>query len=151
MSTFALSGQDSLTINTRVLNDFATGNVVELTFPNEIATLKTGKNGNSVFGFNATGKQAELKVSVIRGSADDKYLNGQLEAQDGNFVYTALATAEFIKKIGDGKGNVIGDTYVLGGGIFTKRIEAKSNVEGEAEQSVAIYTMKFSVGHRVIG
>lgn len=150
MSTIALSGNDTMVVNNRIFADFADGNVAELTFPNDIATVKTGKDGNSIYGLNETGKQAELKCRLIRGSADDKFLNGLLAQQQQNFAGFPLMIGQFIKKIGDGAGNIKSDTYIMSGGVFTKQVEAKSNVEGESEQSVSIYTIKFSNAPRVI-
>lgn len=150
MSTIALSGSDTIQINNHVFSDLADGNCVELTFPNDIANLKTGKNGNSIYGLNETGKQCEVKMRVIRGSSDDKFLNGLLAQQQNNFAGTILLAGSFIKKLGDGQGNVTSDTYIMSGGIFTKIPEAKTNVEGESEQSVAVYMMKYSNAPRVI-
>lgn len=150
MATVALSGSDTAIINNRILADLADGNAVELTYPNEIANVKTGKNGNSIYGLNETGRQCEVKIRLIRGSADDKYMNGLLTQQQANFAGTTLAIGEFIKKIGDGAGSVNSDTYILSGGIFTKQIEAKMNVEGDSEQSVSIYSMKFANAPRVV-
>lgn len=150
MASVSLSGNDTVSINNRVFADFAEGNIVELTFPNEIANVKTGKNGNSIYGFNATGKQCELKIRLIRGSSDDKFLNNLLTQQQASFATTILMDGQFIKKIGDGKGGVLSDTYVLGGGIFVKQVEGKSNVEGDSEQSVSIYSMKFSNSPRIL-
>lgn len=150
MGTVALSGADTLTLNNRVFADFADATYAELTFPNDIASVKTGKNGNSVYGFNETGKQCELKLRVIRASSDDKFLNGLLAAQQNNFAGTTLMIGQFVKSIGDGAGNIQSDTYVLGGGIFTKQVEGKSNAEGDTDQSVAMYTIKFSNAPRAI-
>lgn len=150
MSTVAMSGNDTITINGRVITDGADGNVVELTYANEIATVKTGKNGNSIYGLNETGKNCEVKIRLIRGSADDKFLNGLLSLMQANFSGFPGMTAEFIKKIGDGRGNVASDIYVLSGGVFTKFVESKSNVEGDTDQSVAIYTMKFANSPRAL-
>jgi len=150
MSSIALSGNDTININNTVLNDLADGNAVEMTFPNDIAQVKTGKNGNSIYGLNETGKQCEVKVRVIRGSSDDKFLNGLLAQQQANFAGTVLLIGQFIKKLGDGLGNITSDTYIMSGGVFTKIPEAKSNVEGDSEQSVSIYTMKFSNSPRVL-
>jgi len=150
MASVALSGADTININGRVLVDFADGMVGDLTFPNDIANVKTGKNGNSLYGLNESGKQAELKLRLIRGSSDDKYLNGQMAQQQLNFAGTVLLVGQFIKKIGDGQGNITSDTYVTSGGVFTKQVEAKMNVEGDTEQSVAIYTIKFSNAPRSI-
>jgi hypothetical protein len=145
-----MSGDDTIVINNRVFTDLADGDVVNLTFPNDIANIKTGKNGNSIYGFNATGKQCEVKIRVIRGSADDKFLNGLLVSQQGNFAGFPLMIGEFIKKIGDGAGKILSDTYIMSGGVFTKIPEAKSNAEGDTEQSVSVYTLKFSNSPRVI-
>ena len=49
-----------------------------------------------------------------------------------------------IKKIGDGLGNITNDTYNLSGGIISKRVEATSNVEGNTDQALAIYNIKFT-------
>lgn len=151
MPVIALSGNDTVVIMSTLLVGQADGNVAELTFPNEIANVKTGKNGNSIYGLNETGRQCELKVRVIRFSADDKFLNGLLALQNANFSGFTLMTGQFTKLIGDGAGNVGNDIYILSGGIFTKRVEAKSNVEGDTEQSVAIYMMKFSNAPRSLG
>jgi hypothetical protein len=150
MSVFALSGNDTIVLNNKSLVDLADGNCVELTFPNDISQVKTGKNGNSIYSLNFTGRQCELKVRVIRGSSDDQFLNNLLAQQQANFAGFPLMIGQFIKKIGDGSGNVASDTYILGGGVFTKIPEAKTNAEGEAEQSVVVYTMKFSNSPRVI-
>lgn len=148
--SIALSGSDTVNINNNVLSDFADGNCVELTFPNDIANVMTGKNGNSIYGLNETGKQCEVKIRIIRGSNDDKFLNNLLAQQQGNFAGFPLMIGQFIKKIGDGQGNITSDTYIMSGGVFTKQVEGKTNVSGETEQSVAIYTMKFSNAPRVL-
>lgn len=150
MPAIALSGSDTININNRVLADLADGNCVELTFPNDIANVKTGKNGNSIYGLNESGKQCEVKVRVLRASDDDKYLNGLLVQQQNNFAGAVLLIGQFIKKIGDGRGNITSDTYVLSGGVFTKQVEGKNNVDGDTEQSVSVYTMKFSNSPRAI-
>ncbi len=146
MSTIALSGSDTINIQNRIFADLADGNCVEL----DIASVKTGKNGNSIYGLNETGKQCEVKIRVIRGSSDDKFLNNLLSQQQANFAGTVLLIGQFIKKIGDGRGNITSDTYIMSGGVFTKQVPAKTNVEGESEQSVAIYTIKYSNSPRVL-
>ena len=150
MATVTMSGNDTISINNRVLTDLADTNVVELTFPNEIANVKTGKNGNSIYGLNESGKQCEVKLRVMRGSADDKFLNGVLTQQLQNFAGFPLMIAQFIKKLGDGQGNITSDIYVLSGGIFMKSVEGKSNVEGDTEQSISIYMLKFSNSPRAL-
>lgn len=114
----SLSGNDVVKINERILADFASDDIALLTFPNELAALKTGKNGNTIYASNETGKQAELVLKVIRGSSDDKYLSNLLNFQKLNFANFVLMTGEMIKRIGDGTGKIISDTYILSGGIF---------------------------------
>ena len=150
MATIAMSGSDTVVINNHVFSDLAEGNCVELTFPNDIANVKTGKNGNSIYGLNESGKQCEVKLRVVRGAADDKFLNNLLAQQNGNFAGFPLLIGQFIKKLGDGQGNITSDTYIMSGGVFTKEVEAKTNTEGEVEQSEAMYTLKFSNAPRVL-
>lgn len=145
-----LSGADTLSINNHVFANFADGNVAELTYPNDIANVKTGKNGNSIYSLNETGRQCEFKIKVLRGSDDDKFLNSLLAFQQNNFAGFPLMIGTFVKKLGDGLGNITEDTYILSGGVFTKQVEGKSNVEGDTDQSTSIYTIKFSNAPRAI-
>lgn len=150
MSVVALSGQDTILINNYLFVGLADANYIELSFPNEIANVKTGKNGNSIYGFNESGKQCEVKMRIVRASADDKFMNNLLAQQQSNFAGTVLMQGQFVKKIGDGQGNITSDTYIMSGGIFIKIPDGKSNAEGETEQSIAMYTLKFSNSPRVI-
>ncbi len=150
MSTVAMSGNDTIIIQGHILANLADTDVGMLTFPNDIAQVKTGKNGNSLYALNETGRQCEVTVRVIRGSADDKFLNGLLVQQLANFAGFVLLNGEFIKQMGDGLGNVLQDIYVMGGGVFMRSIDAKSNTEGDVEQSVAVYKMKFTNAPRAL-
>jgi hypothetical protein len=89
-------------------------------------------------------------MRLVRGSADDKFLNALLVQQQANFAGMILMQGEFVKQVGDGKGNILNDTYVISGGIFTRQVEAMSNVEGDPVQSVSIYKMKFSNAPRAL-
>lgn len=150
MATVALSGNDTLSINNTILNDLADGDFATLEFDNEVMAVKTGKNGNSIYSFNNTGRQCAVKIRVIRGSADDRLLLGimtQMIAAPQNFV---LMIGEFVKVIGDGRGNVSLDTYVMSGGVFERQVSAKSNGEGDTAQSVAEYSLRFSNAPRAL-
>lgn len=150
MATVAMSGSDTISLNNTLLPDLADGNCIELKFPNEIAAVKTGKNGNSIYALNETGKQCEVMIRVVRGSFTDKFLNGLLSLQQSNFSGFPLMIGKFIKIIGDGTGVITNDTYNLSGGIFTKQIEAANNVEGDVNASISIYSLKFSNAPRAI-
>ena len=142
-NSVTLTGNDTLKIKGRILADLADGDFANLSFPNDIAALKTGKDGNTVYALNETGRQAELAIRVLRASSDDKFLNSLLAAQRNDFSGFVLMDGEVIKRVGDGEGNVTDDTYLLTGGIFTKNGEAKSNSEGDTEQSVSVYPIQF--------
>jgi hypothetical protein len=140
----SLTGNDTVVLSGRVLTNFGDADNATLTFPSDIAAVKTGKNGNAIFALNTMGLQAEMVLRIIRGSQDDLFLNGILSTQLLDFSSFVLLTGQFIKRIGDGQGNVQNDTYLVAGGVFMKQVEAKSNVEGDTEQSLAIYHVKFS-------
>lgn len=146
----ALSGQDTVVLDGRVFNDLADGNCAELTYGSEIAAVKTGKNGNSLYALNETGKNADFKLRVVRGSSDDKWLLNKLNTQQGNFPGFVLMTGQFVKKLGDGAGNLTSDVYNVSGGVFTKQVGATMNVEGDTNQSVAEYEIKFSNAPRAL-
>lgn len=150
MSVQVLTGNDTIKINERVLSNLGTGDVGTLAFPNELAGVKTGKNGNSIYVLNETGKQADVTIRVIRGSSDDKFLQGLLNSQSRDFNSFILMTGEFIKKLGDGAGNITNDIYLTSGGVFTKQVEAKINVEGDVEQALSVYTLRFASAPRAL-
>jgi len=147
----SLTGKDTIVINGRILNDLADGDCAVLTFPNDLCQLKTGKGGNSIYSFNYTGRQCQLVLRLIRGSADDKFLNEQLSLFKNNLAAFTLLDGSFTKNVGDGAGNIISDTYTLSGGAFKKETEVKENAEGDIEQSVAVHTFIFSNAPRSIG
>lgn len=146
----SLTGEDTLVIDGQVITDFGDGDNADLKFPTELANVKAGKNGNAIYATNVQGHIAELMLRVLRGSDDDKFLNSRLAAQDADFASFILIKGQFVKRVGDGAGGVSSDTCNLFGGIFSKQIETKSNVEGDTEQSLAIYNIKFASASRVI-
>lgn len=148
--TVALSGDDTTNIDGLVLNDQADGDVTELTIPNEVAKVKTGKNGNSIYSLDASGFQCDVKVRVIRGSPDDKSLNNIVQGWIQDPASFVLLQGEFVKRIGDGLGNITYDTYIMSGGVPTRNVPATENVEGSTDQSVAVYEFKFTNVQRAI-
>ncbi|RTL04655.1 hypothetical protein EKK58_10115 [Candidatus Dependentiae bacterium] len=146
----ALTGKDTIKINGRILNQLADGDCAVLTFPNDLMNIKTGKSGNSIYAFNYTGQQCELSLRVIRGGADDQYLNNLLALMKNNPALFSLMQGEFDKNVGDGNGNLTVDSYILSGGVFKKNPEVKENADGESEQAVTIYTLIFSNAPRTI-
>jgi len=150
MNVVALTGKDSFLLDGRVFSDFADGDVVTMAFPNGVADAKTGKNGNTIYAQNESGRLSEVTIRLIRGSGDDKYMQNRFAQQQANFPGFVLFQGQFIKLVGDGAGNVARDTYVQSGGITTKQVEAKSNAEGDVSQSVSVWHLKFANAPRII-
>lgn len=143
MSSVSLSGADTIQIDDHIINDLADQDSVHLSFPNDLATVKTSKNGNTIYAFNETGRMVECTLRVLLGSFDDKYLNSRMQEMKNDFSSFILVTAAFSKRVGDGAGNISTDVYQMAGGVFKRQVEAKTSSEGDVEQSVAVYTISF--------
>ncbi len=151
----SLTGKDTLSIGAtagvlRIFADFADGDVATLDFPNNLLETKTGKNGNTIYALNSTGKVATLIIRVLRGSSDDKFLNAQMNEFLLDVAAYTLMEGEFIKRVGDGLGNVTNDVYRVSGGAVQKLPNAKDNVEGDTETSVTIWQIVFANTDRSI-
>ncbi len=144
MPTASLTGKDTIIIGGRTLVDFGDGDIFTLTFPNELVGVKTGKSGNSIYALNETGKEADAEIRVLRGSSDDKFLNSNLLDMLRDFASYTLLTGELNKRVGDGLGNVTNEIYTLSGGVVLQNVDVKSNVEGDTEQSISLYRLKFT-------
>lgn len=143
-----LSGDDISIIGDRILADLADGDVVNLDFPNNITEGKKGKNGNTIITFNATGEQVTATIRVIKGSADDKFFNQELNTYRNNKAGYILLDGQFIKRSGDGQGNIINEIYNMINGFVQKIPNSKENVEGDSEQGVSIYQLMFMSTNR---
>lgn len=151
MGQMALTGADTVIINGTILTAFADGDTGAFTFPDKLATLKVGKNGNTVFAFNAMGLRSEATLRIMRGSADDKFLNALQKAYINDPAAFVPLEAEFIKRVGDGKGNVTNDSYGFSGGMLVNLPEVKENVGGETDQAIAIWKLEFANTDRSMG
>lgn len=150
MTTFTITSDDTLTLYDRVFTDLSNDDVSAITFPNDNVKVKTGKNQNTIFAKDETGNNANLVLRLVRGSSDDQYLQSQIAAMEADFVATTLANGAFVKRLGDGQGNVILDAYTLLGGVVTRRVDGKENTSGDTEQAVAVYNMTFAQAKRSI-
>lgn len=148
--SIVLTGKDTILLDTRIMKDFGDGDTAVLTFPNDLCQEKVGKNGNVIFAFNATGKVANVVLRVMLGSADDKYLNSRLQEYLNDPAAFIVFSGEFIKRAGDGSGDVTNIIYQFNAGVIKKMVESKENVEGDTEQAIAIYTMVFANTDRAI-
>lgn len=149
MAVYALTGNDSLIINERVINNLADGSTINITYDNDSVGISTGKNDNTIFSDNRQGSNASLELRLVRGSAEDIYFNGLSIQQSRDLPSFSLMQGSFSKRIGDGFGEVKFDTYVLLGGVFTKRApQVNENLNGETDQGVSIYNITFASASR---
>jgi len=139
----SLTGNDVVVIDGRVFHGVADADYVHLEFDNDLAKLKVSKDGNTIFALDQTGNIVKVTMRLLVGSADDIVLNSRLQQMKNDFSGFTLLVGSFTKRVGDGAGNVKNVVYSLANGIFKKMVAAKSNAEGDTEQSVAVYEMMF--------
>jgi len=151
MALTTLTGEDVFIINDKPLMlDTANGDIVTIEYSNDLVTLTTGKNTNTIYAKNESGSQVDITCKVMRGSGTDKFLNGLISQQERDFVGFTLMNGAFVKRLGDGVGKVSFDTYSLTGMAFTKKPGAKANTEGDGDQATVTYTMKAALATRGI-
>lgn len=151
MSTYALTGNDTVILNERVIKDMADGSIVEISYQNDRVGITTGKNDNTIFAEDRTGSNATLTLRVIRGSADDRWLNGLSIQQNRDLPSFSLLRGAFTKRIGNGYGSISYDNYILIGGAFQRYADTQENLQGETEQGSSVYTIIFAKAERAIG
>lgn len=148
-ASYALTGADTIIINDIPLKDFADGDIGTLEMNNDLFAMSTGKNGNTIFAYDESGRNATLTVRVLMSSNDDKRLNGLVPKHEG-FASTVLLNGSVVKMVGDGQGNISYNTYLLKGGLIQRKPNMTSNVNGETQQGVAEYTIQFADCERSI-
>ena len=151
MTMFCMAGDDTFLINDRPIHmEFAEGDTCTIDFPNEIVTVTTGKNKNTIYAKNEAGCNVDCQFNVVKGGNADKFLNSLLVQQERDFAAFALMTGSFTKRLGDGSGNITYDTYTLRGLVFTKYVPTKGSASGDAEQAKSVYTLKGALAIRGI-
>lgn len=151
MSIYTITSNDTLTLNGHVFVDLSMNDVTTIEFPNKLVNAKTGKQGNTVLAQNASGFNANMTLRLMRGSTDDQYMQGLIAKTPADFPSLVLLAGTFVKRLGDGAGNVVSDSFTLAGGVIDKQPGGKENVEGDTSQGEAVYTLFFSNALRAIG
>lgn len=139
----AVAGKDVLIINGVILTGYADADAIKFEPQGPIAEMKVSKDGNSIYAMKYTGIVAKLSVRLVRACFDDQTLNGLLQqwiADPSTFV---LMSGSYVKRVGDGKGNVVNEVYQLAGGVFEAIPAGHSNMDGSTEQAVTVYTLLF--------
>lgn len=137
------TGNDLIEFNSRTLADFANGDVVTVSFPNEASGTAVGKDGNVIVVGNEQGRIADVTLRVVRGSADDKFLNSFVKLWYNDRMSFVPASMTLTKMISV-DGSVTNDIMPLKFGVPTKAApDVKVNVEGDVEQAVSVYSFRF--------
>jgi len=144
MSIAATVSKDTISINGRILNDWADGDVAKLDMPEMLSSMMTGKDKNTIYGYSYKGKNTKLEIRLIAGSSDDQFLNGLLQSLNNNPSLFPLLTMEFDKNIGNGAGGLTTIIYIGTGGTFEKQPAVFENAAGETNQAVAIWSLIFA-------
>ena len=133
-----------------ILTDLADGVVAELNAPNELSTMTTGYNGNSLGSHNEPGRQRELTLRLVKGSSDDKRLNANYNLwKDRSDSFLPLK-GFFTKLIKNEAGSNTLDTVECYFGLPTGQPTQSSVMDGNTEQVVSIYTIRFGNSKRVM-
>lgn len=146
----SLTGNDVIVINGRVFHNFADATMAELTFEANLMEIKASKDGNTIYALNEQGRVADLKLRLLLGSSDDKYLNSLLAGMKADPAGFILMVGSFTKRVGDGQGNSNLVVYQVVGGAFSKMPSAKSSASGDTDQSVVEYMIKFGSNDRAV-
>lgn len=144
MPATSLTGQDTAQIDGIILQTLADGNAWDITFPQDLAAVKVGKNGNAIYAKNEQGRRADVTLRVLLGGVDDKYLIAKIAQWKADPSLFQLIVGLFIKKVGDGQGNVQSEVYNCTGGVIQKQPEAKTATEGDTDQSVHTFVINFT-------
>lgn len=147
----SLTGRDTHKINDRILNDFADGDCVTIEYEADVVMAKKGKNGNTIYALNETGKMSKATYRLLAGSPDDKFLNSLLLEFENDPASFTLLTGESTKRLGDGAGSVTPVTYSMSGGLVRKHPGMKENADGDTEQAIVIWEVLFGNATRSIG
>ena len=146
----SLTGDDVVTLNGRVFHDFANGDVIKLEFDDDLVKVQASKDGNIIYGLNTSGNMSKLTLRLLVGSSDDRYINSLLASQLSDLSTFILIVGSFVKRVGDGQGNVTNVIYNTLGGVVSRYPTAKTNTTGEADQSIVEWMIHFGSNTRAL-
>jgi hypothetical protein len=149
-NTITLTGNDTTVLNGSPITDFGDGDVVKLTFPNNISEMRVGKDSNVISSFNAQGELMECELRVIRGTQTDILLSANEAAYIADPPSFQTYSGTFTKRLGDGSGDVASDTYIASFGVPKKFPAMTENTSGDTEQAIAVHMITFGQAARAI-
>lgn len=148
MAGFALTGNDTTIMFGRNFTFFGKGEVVKWEYPADFVKVEQGKNGNTIYATDNSGFLAKGTMKLLRGSPDDVFMSSLVAAAAADLPSFVLGDGTFVKRIGQGDGTVVFDTYVLGGICPTKKQPAMENTDGDPEQAQVVYEMTAAASNR---
>lgn len=131
-----------------IVSDFADGTVAELAAPNELSSMTTGFNGNSLGAHNEPGRQRELTLRIVKGSDDDKRFNKAYNMWKNRDLRFKPLQMTFTKKIGHNDGSITKDTVQCYFGLPAGQPIQMTDVAGNTDQVVSIYMIRFGNSKR---
>ncbi len=143
MANVVITGSDSLIINGHVISNWANNDYSKLEYDEDLVKVVASKNGNVLYAFNQGGLVGKMTLRLTLGGADDVYLTGLLNSFVQSPASFILAQGSYTKRVGNGKGKTTLKIYQLDGGVIRKIPRAKSNSQGDTDQSVVEYEMLF--------
>lgn len=146
MTIETLTGKDTLVIDGKLIEDGADGDCVTIEFPNDLATITRGKNGNSLITKNEQGKIINVTLRVCQNGETDKYFINKLSQFDNDVTSFATIKGTFTKRTGDGQGNTTKKTYDLTGGVIIRNAGAIDSATGNVDSAVSTYNLTFANG-----
>jgi hypothetical protein len=155
MSNLSFTGNDSIVGSTSfapawVFKYFPFGVVFDVTFPNDVWKVHVGKNGNTVYAYDNSGGMAKGVIRVMKGSADDGFLESLVAISAIDPPSTQALTIYIVKRYGGGSISQAFEEVICQNGVISKLVPVKSDADGDPEQSVATYEMIFSGVTRLI-
>lgn len=142
--TLLLKGLVNGSLVSQLFTTLSDKSTVNVTVPNDLVNVVVGKNGNAVFAAIKRGQIGDMELRPLMANADHVFLNAQLAQWLANPTAFVLLNGIFTKVLGDGLGNVRRFSYTLNGGVVVKNIDAVENVEGETDQAVAVFRLRFA-------
>lgn len=131
-----------------ILSDFADGTVAELNAPNELSTLTTGYNGNSLGSHNEPGRQRELTLRLVKGSADDKRFNANYNLWKNRDIRFKPLEMTFTKNVAHETGSITNDRVTCYFGLPTGQPAQVADMNGNTDQVVSVYSIRFGNSER---
>lgn len=150
MPEYSLNGNDTITVASRLFTGFADKDYGKLTFPNETVNMKVGKGGNTVISVIPMGRLGELTLRLLLGNRDDAFINDLLQQWYFDPPSFVLFPAQVVKRSGSGTGQIRNVVYNLLGGVPAQIPEEASNADGDEEQGIAAWKIKFAYGSRQV-